>query len=199
MNQNRIVITGTISSGKSSLSDILRKKGYLVIDCDKINAKLLEKDQINYREILSSGAFNEAFEDGIINKRILREIIFNDPKKRELINKISHKNIISYINKEIENSKEENVFIEIPLYFQMKEKFPCEYVWLVTTNKDVQIKRLMNRDKIDKDFAIKKINSQNFSLMKEKSDLIFDNSTSLDDLEKKVDIALDNLEKKWKL
>ena len=196
MNQNRIVITGTISSGKSSLSDILRKKGYLVIDSDKINAKLLEKNQINYREILSSGAFDEAFEDGIINKKVLGEIIFNDPKKRELINKISHKNIISYINKELENSKEKNVFIEIPLYFQMKEKFPCEYVWLVTANKDVQIKRLMNRDKIDKDFAIKKINSQNFSLMKEKSDLIFDNSTSLDDLEKKVDIALDNLEKK---
>lgn len=196
MNQNRIVITGTISSGKSSLSDILRKKGYFVIDSDKINAKLLAKDQINYREILSSGAFNKAFEDGIINKRILGEIIFNDSKKRELINKISHKNIISYINKEIENSKEKNVFIEIPLYFQMKEKFPCEYVWLVTANKDVQVKRLMARDKIDKDFAIKKINSQNFSLMKEKSDLIFDNSTSLDDLEKKVDIALDNLEKK---
>lgn len=199
MNQNRIVITGTISSGKSSLSDILRKKGYLVIDSDKINAKLLEKDQINYKEILSSRAFDEAFEDGIINKKILGEIIFNDPKKRELINKISHKNIISYINKEMENSKEKNVFIEIPLYFQMKEKFPCEYVWLVTANKDVQIKRLMARDNIDKDFAIKKINSQNFSLMKEKSDLIFDNSTSLDDLEKKVDIALDNLEKKWKL
>ncbi len=199
MNQNRIVITGTISSGKSSLSDILRKKGYLVIDSDKINAKLLEKDQINYREILSSGAFDEAFEDGVINKKILGEIIFNDPKKRELINKISHKNIISYINKEIENSKKKNVFIEIPLFFQMKEKFPCEYVWLVTANKDVQIKRLMARDKIDKDFAIKKINSQNFLLMKEKSDLIFDNSTSLDDLEKKVDIALDNLEKKWKL
>ncbi|MDU2202623.1 MAG: dephospho-CoA kinase, partial [Anaerococcus hydrogenalis] len=108
----------------------------------------------------------------------------------------THKNIISYINKEIKNSKEKNVFIEIPLYFQMKEKFPCEYVWLVTANKDVQMKRLMARDKIDKDFAIKKINSQNFSLMKEKSDLIFDNSTSLDDLEKKVDIALDNLEKK---
>lgn len=196
MNQNRIVITGTISSGKSSLSDILRKKGYLVIDSDKINAKLLEKDQINYKEILSSRAFDEAFEDGIINKKILGEIIFNDPKKRELINKISHKNIISYINKEIENSKEKNVFIEIPLYFQMKEKFPCEYVWLVTANKDVQIKRLMARDNIDKDFAKKKINSQNFSLMKEKSDLIFDNSTSLDDLEKKVDIALDNLEKK---
>ena len=69
MNQNRIVITGTISSGKSSLSDILRKKGYLVIDSDKINAKLLEKDQINYREILSSGAFDEVFEDVLKNVR----------------------------------------------------------------------------------------------------------------------------------
>ena len=199
MNQNKIVITGTISSGKSSLSDILRKKGYEVIDSDKINAKLLEKDQINYREILSSGAFNEAFEDGIINKKNLGKIIFNDPKKRELINKITHKNIISYINKIIEKSNEKNIFIEIPLFFQMKEKFPCDYVWLVVANKDVQIQRLMQRDKIDEDFALKKINSQNFSLMKEKSDLIFDNSTSLYDLEKKVEIALDNLEKKWKL
>ena len=199
MNQNKIVITGTISSGKSSLSDILRKKGYEVIDSDKINAKLLEKDQINYREILSSRAFNEAFEDGIINKKTLGKIIFNDPKKRELINKITHKNIISYINKIIEKSNEKNIFIEIPLFFQMKERFPCDYVWLVVANKDVQIQRLMQRDKIDENFALKKINSQNFSLMKEKSDLIIDNSTSLNDLEKKVEIALDNLEKKWKL
>lgn len=196
MNQNKIVITGTISSGKSSLSDILRKKGYEVIDSDKINAKLLEKDQINYREILSSRAFNEAFEDGIINKKTLGKIIFNDPKKRELINKITHKNIISYINKIIEKSNEKNIFIEIPLFFQMKEKFPCDYVWLVVANKDVQIQRLMQRDKIDENFALKKINSQNFSLMKEKSDLIIDNSTSLNDLEKKVEIALDNLEKR---
>lgn len=67
----------------------------------------------------------------------------------------------------------------------MKEKFPCDYVWLVVANKDVQVQRLMQRDKIDEDFALKKINSQNFSEMKEKSDLIFDNSTSLYDLEKK--------------
>ena len=196
MNQNKIVITGTIASGKSSLSEILKKKGYQVIDSDKVNKKLLEKDQINYKEILSSKAFDEAFDADGLDKKKLAEIIFNNREKRELINKITHKNIIAYINSLIKEKKEKNIFVEIPLYFQMKEKFPCEYVWLVTANKDVQIKRLMARDKIDKDFAIKKINSQNFSLMKEKSDLIFDNSTSLDDLEKKVDIALDNLEKK---
>ena len=195
MNQNKIVITGTIASGKSSLSEILRKKGYKVIDSDQINRKLLEKDQINYKEILSSKAFDEAFDGDKLDKKKLAKIIFNDSKKRELINKITHKNIINLINSLIEKSENKNIFVEIPLYFQMKEKFPCDYVWLVCAKKEVQIKRLMERDKIDREFAIKKIESQDYLSMKEKSDLIFDNSTSLEDLEKKVEIALKNLEK----
>lgn len=199
MNQNKIVITGTIASGKSSLSEILRKKGYKVIDSDKINRKLLEKDQINYKEILSSKAFDEAFGGESLNKKKLAKIIFTDSKKRELINKITHKNIITYINSLIEKSKDKNIFVEIPLFFQMKEKFPCDYVWLVCANREVQIQRLMQRDKIDRDFAIKKIESQDYLSMKKKSDLIFDNSTSLEELEKKVEIALKNLEKIWKL
>lgn len=199
MNQNKIVITGTIASGKSSLSKILRKKGYEVIDSDQINRKLLEKDQINYKQILSSKTFDEAFDGNKLDKKKLAKIIFNDPKKRQLINKITHKNIISHINSLIEKSKEKNIFVEIPLYFQMKEKFTCDYVWLVCAKREVQIKRLMERDKIDRDFAIKKIESQDYLSMKEKSDLIFDNSASLEDLEKKVDIALKNLEKIWKL
>ncbi len=198
MNQNKIVITGTIASGKSSLSEILKKKGYQVIDSDKVNKKLLEKDQINYKEILSSKAFDEAFDADGLDKKKLAEIIFNNPEKRELINKITHKNIIAYINSLIKEKKEKNIFVEIPLYFQMKEKFPCDYIWLVTADREVQIKRLIKRDKIDRDFAIKKIESQDFLEMEKKSDLIFDNSKSIKDLEKKVEIALKKLEKIWK-
>ncbi len=198
MNQNKIVITGTIASGKSSLSEILKKKGYQVIDSDKVNKKLLEKDQINYKEILSSKAFDEAFDADGLDKKKLAEIIFNNREKRELINKITHKNIIAYINSLIKEKKEKNIFVEIPLYFQMKEKFPCDYIWLVTADREVQIKRLIKRDKIDRDFAIKKIESQDFLEMEKKSDLIFDNSKSIKDLEKKVEIALKKLEKIWK-
>ena len=199
MSQNKIVITGTIASGKSSLSEILRKKGYKVIDSDEINKKLLEKDQINYKEILSSKAFDEAFDGENLDKKILAKIIFNNSQKRELINKITHKNIIAYINNLIKESNEKNIFVEIPLYFQMKEKFPCDYVWLVTADREIQIERLMQRDKIGRDFALKKIKSQDFLEMQKKSDVIFDNSTSLENLEKKVEIALKNLENIWKL
>ena len=199
MSQNKIVITGTIASVKSTLSEILRKKGYKVIDSDEINKKLLEKDQINYKEILSSKAFDEAFDGENLDKKILAKIIFNNSQKRELINEITHKNIIAYINNLIKESNEKNIFIEIPLYFQMKEKFHCDYVWLVTADREIQIERLMQRDKIGKNFALKKINSQDFLEMQKKSDVIFDNSTSLENLEKKVEIALKNLENIWKL
>lgn len=200
MNPSRIVITGTIASGKSSLCEILRKKSYQVISADKVNKKLLEVDGLNYGAIRDSNLFDEAFsKEGLLDKKLLAKIIFNDKKKREILNKISHKNIIDYINEKINKSKEDFVFVEIPLFFQMKETFPHDYVWLVKASRDVQISRLMKRDKIGKDYAIKKIKSQNEDIMVKSSDFVFDNSKDLESLEKQVDKALMGLEKKWKL
>lgn len=200
MNPSRIVITGTIASGKSSLCEILRKKSYQVISADKVNKKLLEVDGLNYGAIRDSNLFDEAFsKEGLLDKKLLAKIIFNDKKKREILNKISHKNIIDYINEKINKSKDDFVFVEIPLFFQMKETFLHDYVWLVKASKDVQISRLMKRDKIGKDYAIKKIKSQNEDIMVKSSDFVFDNSKDLESLEKQVDKALMGLEKKWKL
>lgn len=200
MNPSRVVITGTIASGKSSLCEILRKKSYQVISADKVNKKLLEVDGLNYGAIRDSNLFDEAFsKEGLLDKKLLAKIIFNDKKKREILNKISHKNIIDYINEKINKSKDDFVFVEIPLFFQMKETFLHDYVWLVKASKDVQISRLMKRDKIGKDYAIKKIKSQNEDIMVKSSDFVFDNSKDLESLEKQVDKALMGLEKKWKL
>lgn len=200
MNPSRVVITGTIASGKSSLCEILRKKSYQVISADKVNKKLLEVDGLNYGAIRDSNLFDEAFsKEGFLDKKLLAKIIFNDKKKREILNKISHKNIIDYINEKINKSKDDFVFVEIPLFFQMKETFLHDYVWLVKASKDVQISRLMKRDKIGKDYAIKKIKSQNEDIMVKSSDFVFDNSKDLESLEKQVDKALMGLEKKWKL
>lgn len=199
MSPSRIVITGTIASGKSSLCEILKNKGYEVISADEVNKKLLEKDNLNYKAIKDSHIFDEAFSKDFLDKKILAKIIFDDRKKREILNKISHKNILSYINKKISESKDKLVFIEIPLFFQMKETFPHDYVWLVKASRDIQISRLMKRDKIDRNYAIKKIKSQDEKSMISSSDFIFDNSFDLNNLEKQVDKALLSLEKKWKL
>ncbi|EGC82130.1 dephospho-CoA kinase [Anaerococcus prevotii] len=192
MNPSRIVITGLIASGKSTLAEILREEGFVVIDADKVNKKLIEEDGTNYLAIKSESDFKDAFDGDRLDKNKLGQIIFSDPKKMEKLNSITHKNIIREIEKEIESVDEKAVFIEIPLYFQMKEKFENDGVILVTCKKDVQIKRLMARDKISESFAKKKIESQDtLAYMVDNSDIIIDNSGDEEELRIKIKNMLD--------
>ena len=192
MNPNRIVITGLIASGKSTLAEILREEGFVVIDSDKVNKKLIEEDGTNYIAIKSEADFKDAFDGDRLDKNKLGQIIFSDPKKMEKLNSITHKNIIREIEKEIESVDKKTVFIEIPLYFQMKEKFENDGVILVTCKKDVQIKRLMARDKISESFAKKKIESQDtLAYMVDNSDIIIDNSGDEEELRLKIKNMLD--------
>lgn len=192
MNPSRIVITGLIASGKSTLAEILREEGFVVIDADKVNKKLIEEGGTNYLAIKSEADFKDAFDGDRLDKNKLGQIIFSDPKKMEKLNSITHKNIIREIEKEIESVDKKTVFIEIPLYFQMKEKFENDGVILVTCKKDVQIKRLMARDKISESFAKKKIESQDtLAYMVDNSDIIIDNSGDEEELRIKIKNMLD--------
>ena len=192
MNPSRIVITGLIASGKSTLAEILRQEGFVVIDADKVNKKLIKEGGTNYLAIKNERDFKDAFDGDRLDKNKLGQIIFSDPKKMEKLNSITHKNIIREIEKEIESVDKKTVFIEIPLYFQMKEKFENDGVILVTCKKDVQIKRLMARDKISESFARKKIESQDtLAYMVDNSDIIIDNSGDKEELKKKIKNMLD--------
>ena len=192
MNPSRIVITGLIASGKSTLAEILRQEGFVVIDADKVNKKLIKEGGTNYLAIKNERDFKDAFDGDRLDKNKLGQIIFSDPKKMEKLNSITHKNIIREIEKEIEPADKKTVFIEIPLYFQMKEKFENDGVILVTCKKDVQIKRLMARDKISESFARKKIESQDtLAYMVDNSDIIIDNSGDKEELKTKIKNMLD--------
>lgn len=196
MNQNRIVITGTIGSGKSTLAKLLRDEGYLVIDSDEVNRKLLEKGEANYRAIKKSGIFDPAFKEDFLDKKILAQMIFSDRQKMEAINRLTHSNIISTIEKKIEESGEKKVFIEIPLFFSMKENISHDEVWLVDADRDVQIKRLMDRDKISYDYALQKLESQaKREEMIKGSDFVFDNSSDLNNLKNQLMEKLKEVEK----
>lgn len=199
MNPSKIVITGTIASGKSTLSNLLKEYGFDLISADEINKKLLEKGEKNYLAIKNSGCFDQAFHGEILDKKKLAEIIFSDPKKNSLLNELTHKNILEEINREIDQISKKVVFIEIPLYFQMKEKFAADEVWLVTANEQVQLQRLAKRDGIDLTFAKTKIESQKTTEnMIDKSQVVFDNSSSVDELNKKLKEILEKKDLLWK-
>ena len=187
MSPSKIVITGTIASGKSTLCKLLEEMGFKLISADEVNKELLIPGAKNYEAIKKSGDFDQAFENESLNKKKLAQIIFSDRKKLKKLNQLSHRNILDEIEKQIEILDEKVVFIEIPLFFQMEEKFDADEVWLVVADYQIQVKRLMQRDKISLEYAKAKLESQEQLLtMKENSDVVFDNSTSVEHLTKEL-------------
>ena len=199
MNPSKIVITGTIASGKSTLSKLLENLEYKVLSSDEINRLLLEEGNKNYEAIKSSGQFDQVFRGNELDKKKLARLIFQDKEKLKTLNKLTHKNVLNEINSIIAKLDQKVIFIEIPLYFQMEEKFEADEVWLVVADYDTQLQRLVERDSIDLEYAKAKIETQeDLLMMKRESDVIFDNSTSISKLMEQLKYVLKDKDLLWK-
>ena len=155
-----IGVTGGIASGKSNVCNIIKNMGFEVIDCDEISYRLSKKGCPIYDEILKAFGNDYLLDNGEIDRKKLGRLIFNDTKKKELLNKISHPIIIKEIKRRIDNSENELIFLEAPLLYEAHIENLCDKVICVFLNKKHQVERLMERDGIDEDFALAKIHSQ---------------------------------------
>lgn len=191
MSPNKIVITGTIGSGKSAVSEIIKKLGFKVINADEVNKKLLEEGGENYEAIKADPFFRKAFDGNSLDKKHLARMIFSAPDLMKRLNSITHPIIVREIEREVESSHYKNVFIEIPLFYQMDVKFPADLVLFVEADKEIQAERLAKRDEIGKFYAESKIRNQE-SLMRNRSDkeIVIKNNSSLEDLKEKIEKIL---------
>lgn len=186
-----IVITGSIATGKSAVTEILRRHGFKVIDADEIAHEVLEKEFI--AEKIRENFGDEFLLNGKVNRPALSDYVFKNKEKLEILNKIMHREIFKEINVKIQESEDKVLFVDMPLYFELKDKmleysFKADEVWLVYVKKDTQIKRLMNRDSISKEMAIKKINLQiSVETKKVMSDIVVENDGSIEELEEKLE------------
>lgn len=187
-----IGITGGIACGKSLVTSYLLNKKYNIIDCDEISHYVLTIDFIKkeLRKIFG----DEIFINDEVDRKKLGKIIFNDSKKNEYLRAIVFSQIFTIINKKISESKG-IVFLDAPLLFEYNIEFLADKIIVVKTTKEEQIKRLMNRDNIDREYAIKKINSQMPIEEKiKKANYIIDNSNSVEDTYVQIKQILEILE-----
>ena len=197
MNQNKIIgLTGSISTGKTQVSNFLRDKGEKVIDADLIAREVVDLE--NVKEKIKKAFGENIYVDDKLDRSGLAEIVFRDEEKRQVLNEIEHPEIYRLILEEIKKSKG-RVFVDIPLLFESEElnkKYNLNFdeIWLVYVDKKEQVKRLMKRDDISEDFALEKINSQ-MSLEEKKklADLVIDNSRDLEDTFRQVEENLKRL------
>ncbi len=189
-------LTGGIASGKSFVSDYFTKQHIKVLDADKIYKDLLKTNKIMYNEIAQTFG-EDVITNGHINRITLGKIVFNDSKKLKTLNRLTHPFVLEAINKEIKkltDLKEKIIVLDIPLLFEAKMDYLANLTMLVYVDSQTQIKRLMERDKCDKELALKKINSQmSLDAKIELSDIIINNDKSTEETIKQLDQILKQL------
>lgn len=151
-----IGLTGSIATGKTTVSNYLNKKGYLVIDSDKIVSDLLLTDKL-----INQLKKYEVIENNQVDKKKLATLIFNDEGKRMEINQIIHPKVFEEIDKVIQKHQTNTlIFIDMPLLIETGYYKRVDEVIVVYTTKLEQLKRLMIRNQLTKEEAEKRINSQ---------------------------------------
>lgn len=191
-----IGLTGSIASGKSTVSKKLKDLGYKVIDCDAINHEILVKDEVGYLLVVENFGADILDENLEIDRKKLGSLIFNDSTLKEKLNQILHPVIKNRVIEEIEKIDEGMVFLDCPLLFETDFHTLCEINIVVYVNFDTQIHRLMQRDNITFPEALKKIYAQ--MSLDEKlglADLVIDNCHSLGDLDWQIKQLLFRLER----
>ena len=179
-----IGITGGIASGKSNVCSVLRKLGYYVIDSDLITHELYEKGNSIYnkvKEVFGNDYLDNNLE---IDRKKLGAYVFNSKEALEKLNSITHPLIVDEIKRRVNKSKENIIFLDIPLLFEAKLEYLCDKIICVYVSNNIQVKRLMERDNISLDYALVKIHSQmDLNIKKEKSDYIINSEGSFDETE----------------
>ena len=190
-NQRRIGLTGGIASGKTTITNYIRKhKNIPIIDADNLSRELMKPNTYGYKKILdyfgNKIIDNKNNSEKLINRKLLRNIIFKNSESKEWIEKLLHPLIKEKMIKECSQYKNnETIVLVIPLLFEAKFEDICTEIWLVKCPKELQKKRLIIRDKISEKEAYESINLQlSFEEKRKFSDIILDNS---DDQNKWID------------
>ena len=157
-----IGITGGIASGKSTVTEFLRQKGFQVVDADAVVHQLQKPGGRLYQILVEHFGEKILLENGELNRPILASLIFSNPEEQEWSKRTQGEIIreeLAALRNQLTRT-EALFFMDIPLLFEQEYASWFDEIWLVYVNRDVQLDRLMKRDQISKEAAESRLNSQ---------------------------------------
>ena len=185
----KIGLTGGIASGKTTVCDLFKKLSVEIIDADVISHELSKKGGAAFEEIIEAFEDEIIGDDGELDRKKLRSIVFNDNTKKKMLERIIHPKVLLSINEKIKASQSDYLIISVPLMIETGMNAMMDRVLLIDCNAETQIERIIQRDQTSREEAIKIIESQaSIESKRELSDdrIINNNETSIEELTLKV-------------
>ncbi|PFH91202.1 dephospho-CoA kinase [Bacillus sp. AFS088145] len=190
-------LTGSIASGKSTVSNFLKELNVPIVDADVIAKEVVEMGQPAYKKIVEAFGSEILLDSGEINRPFLGSIIFNSKEKRLQLNEIVHPEVRREMKEQADRyikQGEPLVILDIPLLYEGNSIELVEKVIVVTVSEENQLKRLMNRNGLSKEDALLRIASQ--IPVKEKAaraDYVINNNGSFEDTKRQVKDLLNKI------
>ena len=167
-------ITGGTGCGKTTLLNVLRDLGGLVLDCDAIYHELLQTD----RDLLAAieARFPGTVENGVLQRKKLGNVVFSDEKALLDLNRITHGAVKAEVLRRLAEKPRLAAIDAIGLIEGGLAEL-CDLTVAVTAPREARIRRLMARDGISAEYAEKRIDAQKDpSWYRENCDYILENT-----------------------
>lgn len=176
-----IGLTGPTGSGKGTVSEIFSAYGLPVMNADEVYHQLLIPPSLCLDELTDRFGVGILTEEGTLNRRALGAIVFSDPASLEALNAITHHHVMQEIRKRLEQLRRADTraaVIDAPQLFEAGADRDCNVIVSVIADKRLRLDRIMRRDGIDAEAAMRRIEAQkNDAFFRSHSDYIIENNT----------------------
>lgn len=178
-----IGITGGIGSGKTAATDFFHSIGIEIIDADLIAREIVTPSSYALNEISAHFGSHILLDNKCLDRKKLRDIIFNVPTEKTWLEALLHPLINHEIEKRIQACQSLYGILVSPLLFEIKQHTYCDLTILVTSSRELKITRVINRDNTSKANVESIISQQATDEEKSHlSDLLIENNGTISDL-----------------
>ena len=185
----KVAIVGNIASGKSTVEKIIAQKGHKVYDSDKIAHEILASSSA----VVSMFSDYDILTDGEIDRKKLGAVVFNDKEKLKLLELIIHPQVVTEFLK-IFQRNEKIVFISAPQLFEANMETLFDIKIFVAANKYVRLSRLMSRNGLTEQDALKRIELQKPDEEKiPLCDYVIENNSTVEELRQQTEKVLTSI------
>ncbi len=179
-----IGLTGPTGAGKGEVAAIFESYGIPVVNADRVYGELIAPPSSCLQELAEAFGKDILLPDGSLDRRALGGIVFSDPAAREHLNAITHRYVMEEVRTRMERFRREGVPVAVfdaPQLFEADAQKACGAVISVLADRQLRLERIMARDSITAEAAMRRILAQKSDeFFKTHSDYIVENNGALE-------------------